>query len=153
MGIKLQQVQAKTMPSTKHGEPKPHYKNSDLPFEDRSRDLEIWRTKVIPAIIDWGGSRADPFAVVAHPKFRAVVEHFWDQSFSTVEAIDAVHAVVSTCMPFQVISDPSFPRLRQLSGTGGVTSVNVPSVILVICLKKSPSSQTPTSSEHMLRKV
>jgi hypothetical protein len=60
--------------------------------------------------------------------------------------------VVSVCMPFQVISDPSIPRLRQLSGTGGVTSVNAPSVTLVVCLKKTrPSSQTPTSSEHLLR--
>ncbi|KAF8239473.1 hypothetical protein L208DRAFT_1374635 [Tricholoma matsutake] len=98
MGIKLQQVQAETTPSTKRGEPKPRYKNSDLPFEDYSHDLKIWRTKVIPAIIDWGGSRADPFAVVAHPKFRAVVEHFWDQSFSTVEAMDAVHAVASSAV-------------------------------------------------------
>ncbi|KAF8230783.1 hypothetical protein L208DRAFT_1378393 [Tricholoma matsutake] len=93
MGIKLQQVQVETTPSTKRGKPKPRYKNSDLPFEDHSRDLKIWWTKVIPAMIDWGGSHANLFAVVAHPKFRAVVEHFWDQSFSTVEEMDTVHAV------------------------------------------------------------
>ena len=96
MGIKLQPVKSEAQPPTRRrGVTKPRYKNSDLPFEDHNRDLEIWRNKILPPIIDWAGSHDDPFAVTADQQFKPTVKKFWDQNFRGIDATDAMYAVVS----------------------------------------------------------
>lgn len=96
MGVKLQLVKDEAQPPARHhGVPKPHYKNSDLPFEDHNQDLKIWWNKVLPPIINWAGSRDDPFMVTADQQFKPTVKKFWDQSFWGIDATDAMYAVVS----------------------------------------------------------
>jgi hypothetical protein len=96
MGIKLQPVKSEAQPPTRRcGVPKPHYKNSDLLFEDHNRDLETWWNKVLPPIIDWAGSHDNLFAVTADQQFKPIVKKFWDQNFPGINATDAMYAMVS----------------------------------------------------------
>ncbi|KAJ6563089.1 hypothetical protein DFH09DRAFT_1477983 [Mycena vulgaris] len=76
MGIKLTKktvvvdVNGKTKRETK-----PVYTNTDLPFPDDSRavDLKHYQETFIPDIIDWAGSLDDPFAATSDPTFKATV--------------------------------------------------------------------------------
>jgi hypothetical protein len=97
MGIALRPVQPQISMATgrSHTEPKPRYKNSDLRFNDHVKELEIWRNKVQPAIIDWAGTLDDLFAVGAHPNFKSIIKHQWDEHFPSMEITDAVYSMVS----------------------------------------------------------
>ncbi|KAF8221966.1 hypothetical protein L208DRAFT_1382045 [Tricholoma matsutake] len=69
MGIALKPIKNEVQSSRKHHEPKTHYNNGNLPFENHSQDLATWRNK-----------------------------EFWDQLFQTVEPTDVVYAVASSAI-------------------------------------------------------
>jgi hypothetical protein len=97
MGIALCLVQLQVSMATGHSctEPKPHYKNSDLPFNNHIKELKIWCNKVQPVIIDWASTLDDLFAMGAHPNFKSIVKHHWDEHFPSMEITNAVYSVVS----------------------------------------------------------
>ncbi|KAG5649861.1 hypothetical protein H0H81_001745 [Sphagnurus paluster] len=69
MGIKLKtaDITAIKRDASARRSAKLRYNNGHLPFENPTRDLQTWRTDVIPAIIDWVGTLEDPFAANSHP--------------------------------------------------------------------------------------
>jgi hypothetical protein len=97
MGIKLKtaDISAVKRDVSARRPAKPRYKNSHLPFENPTRDLLTWRDAVIPSIIDWAGTLEEPFAVNSHPDLHVIIEYNWKDEFPTIEADDAVQAVVS----------------------------------------------------------
>jgi hypothetical protein len=104
MGIMLHPVQPQISMATGClcTEPKPHYKNSDLPFNDHIKELEIWHNKVQPVIIDWASTLNDLFAVGTHPNFKLIVKHHWDEHFPSTEITDAVYSVVSNDLSWTI---------------------------------------------------
>ena len=74
---------------------KPRYKNSDLSFENSSRDLETWRKDVLPHILEWAGSLEEPFFISTHcPDLEDLIKYAWDEEFPEISADEAVHYVV-----------------------------------------------------------
>ena len=100
MGIKLKtaDISAVKHDVSAHRPAKPRYKNSHLPFENPTRDLLTWRDAVIPSIIDWAGTLEEPFAV--NPDLYVIIEDNWKDEFPTIDAGDAVQAVVSQRISF-----------------------------------------------------
>ncbi|KAI0282251.1 hypothetical protein BC826DRAFT_1110850 [Russula brevipes] len=67
-----------------HGLRKPKYTISDLPFPYGSLEVTqsrrtLWRTKFIPSLLDWAGSRKDPFGT--NSQMANVVMSIWEQVF------------------------------------------------------------------------
>ena len=86
---------------------KPRYKNSDLSFENSSRDLETWRKDVLPHILEWAGSLGEPFFISTHcPDLEDLIKYAWDEEFPEISADEAIHYVV--CYRFIQSLDHSF---------------------------------------------
>ncbi|KAK0474072.1 hypothetical protein IW261DRAFT_1569070 [Armillaria novae-zelandiae] len=72
----------------KEGEKKPakmrtQWTNKDLPLS--SHHLHIWQQKVVPHIIDWSTTLADPFGSNNHPNFKDVVMQEWIRFFGNLQ--------------------------------------------------------------------
>lgn len=78
---------------------KRRYRNSDLPFENHTRDLQRWQNAVQPVIIDWAGTVKEPFAVNSHPDLQRIVEEAWHAEFPEIPCNEVVHAIVSYYLP------------------------------------------------------
>ena len=97
MGIELKTAD---IPAVKHDASachltKPRYKNGHLPFENPTCNLITWHNSVLPPIIDWAGTFAEPFTVNSHPDLQGIVEYNWNEEFPEMPLDDAVQSVVS----------------------------------------------------------
>lgn len=105
MGISL--VKVKLEDTTAAGRPretKPRYKNADLPLPNPARDLKIWQTLVLGAVVDWAGTLDNPFRANTHENFQQVVGENWDRHFDNVAIDEAVYDQVRTKCILQAIS-------------------------------------------------
>ena len=74
---------------------KPRYKNSDLSFENSSRNLETLRKDILPHILECAGSLEEPFFISTHPDLEVLIKYAWDEEFPEIPADEAIHYVVS----------------------------------------------------------
>ena len=92
MGIELKTAD---IPAVKHDASachltKPRYKNGHLPFENPTCNLITWHNSVLPPIIDWAGTFAEPFTVNSHPDLQGIIEYNWNEEFPEIPLDDAV---------------------------------------------------------------
>ncbi len=105
MGISLVEVKLKdTTASGRPREAKPRYKNADLPLPNPARDLKLWQTLVLGAVVDWAGTLDNPFRANTHENFHQVVCENWNRSFNNAAVNEAVYDQVCTQYILQTTS-------------------------------------------------
>ena len=127
------------------------YTNSDLPFENYKDNLKIWQSVVLAGIIDWAGSRRDPWAVGAEPDFDKVVEKCWLASFLTTINKDhkAVYAVVCVYLLSSTSLSIVSVRLPLLSETGIMELANMCSGFFATFFPKNHLNHHQTRLKNM----
>ncbi|KAF8964971.1 hypothetical protein BDZ97DRAFT_1918676 [Flammula alnicola] len=102
MGVSLKKVKVDDSTSgsqaTGRAQPKPRYKNSDLPLPNFKTDLKTWQTHILGAITDWAGTLDDPFHANSLEEFQVVVGENWEIAFGDAKLNDAVYDVAASSL-------------------------------------------------------
>ncbi|KAJ3912092.1 hypothetical protein F5877DRAFT_85189 [Lentinula edodes] len=58
-------------------------KTADVPFVNAG-DQDVWNTRILPALIEWSGTRQSQFNINADPELRSKVRDLWNIHLATI---------------------------------------------------------------------